>query len=487
MATKHDDPSRSSPEWPPHPDRLFSALVAAASEATETRPSELVPGAEAALTWLCGQGSPELSAAKAHVRTAPDVHMPTNPHPDEIPRGNLSTGDEQTQAKKRRAVLGLLPMHRKKAALPIPVVVPEEPVVYFIWPRVDPETSSREVETLRAVCRRVTCLGRSRSLVRATVVDEAPPPTHIPDPVGQVQLRVPGRLRLGYLVEKYKRDGGKPEPCPLQHYRRADDESQAPEQLRSVFEGFWVFQPERGDPRLPVVSILTVTKTLRRALIACIEEHQRRRGIEPRVPDVVHGHGRYPHCAYISLPFVHPTLRYADGSIKGVALLLPRGIEDEALVAIAGGLDLLQQNGLSIPGVGTWHVKEVEADDPPNATLDPATWTEAARVWATATPMVFGHFPKPSKGGEPQVILDSLRMIDVEPDRVVEIAVGHHSPLQGTLPSWDFKARQIGRERGEAPPWGRHVTVRFDRAVRGPIVLGRMRYFGLGLMRPLGG
>ena len=31
MATKHDDASRASPEWPPHPDRLYSALVAAAA------------------------------------------------------------------------------------------------------------------------------------------------------------------------------------------------------------------------------------------------------------------------------------------------------------------------------------------------------------------------------------------------------------------------------------------------------------------------
>ncbi len=32
MATQYDDPGRSTAEWPPHPDRLYSALVAAAAE-----------------------------------------------------------------------------------------------------------------------------------------------------------------------------------------------------------------------------------------------------------------------------------------------------------------------------------------------------------------------------------------------------------------------------------------------------------------------
>ena len=33
--------------------------------------------------------------------------------------------------------------------------------------------------------------------------------------------------------------------------------------------------------------------------------------------------------------------------------------------------------------------------------------------------------------------------------------------------------------------WIRHVTIRFEHHVAGPLVLGALRYFGLGLMRPL--
>ena len=101
--------------------------------------------------------------------------------------------------------------------------------------------------------------------------------------------------------------------------------------------------------------------------------------------------------------------------------------------------------------------------------------------------MVFGHFPKPNKGGEGKVILDSLRMIGIEPECVLEIAVGRHSPLYGALPSWHFKPRKSSSEITQRPMWIRHVALRFDRHVRGPIVLGSMRYFGLGLMRPIEG
>lgn len=229
-----------------------------------------------------------------------------------------------------------------------------------------------------------------------------------------------------------------------------------------------------------------MTQCLRAALIACIEEAQRARGVEPRVPDIVHGHGRHPHCAYAALPFVHPWQRYADGSIKGLAVLLPRDVRDDELLALAEGVTRLQERGLGIPRVGTWHLEEAAPDDPPNVTLDARTWVGPARVWATATPMVFGHFPKPRSGGEVKVVLESLARIGIQPERVEEIAVGRHSPLYGAAPSWCFKSHQ---HQGEVKPplWMRHVTLAFDLPVRGPIVLGSKRYLGLGLMRSLEG
>jgi CRISPR-associated protein Csb2 len=419
------------------------------------------------LQWLLGRGAPQLSVSEGHRRFAPDVHMPTNPHPDE---------------KGRKATLGLLPAHRKKAALPIPAVIPDEAVAYLLWPEAEPD---EHLETLRTICHGVTYLGRSRSLVQVIIVDGPPPPTHVPDPMGQVQLRVPGEERLGYLRAKYKHDGGQPAPCLPQRYRRTDQRPRAEKTVHTVFDRCWVFRPQPGDPPLPAISTLKVTQALRKSLISCIDEDQRSRGLEPNVPGIVHGHATHPHCVYAALPFVHPRQRFADGTIKGLAVLVPRGINDDALLTLAQGLMRVQQNRLDIPGVGSWHVEEVPADDPPNATLDPRTWIGVARVWTTATPMVFGHFPKQKKGGEAKVVLDSVEMIGIDPGSVVQIAVDRHSPLYGAPPSWCFKTRKEAGGINQAPSWVRHVTLYFDRPVRGPLVLGSLRYFGLGLMRPM--
>lgn len=467
MATRHDDPSHSRPEWPPHPDRLFSALVAAAGDMSA--PSrKLSNPAKWALQWLLERGAPQLWVADAHVRSAPDVHMPANPLPDEL-RG-------------RRGVLGMLPVYRKKAALPFPAVIPEEPVAWFIWPHAEVE---KHLEALQAICESVTYLGRSRSLVRVAIVEEPPRATHVPGSPGHFQLRVPGTDRLAYLIRKYESDGGKPAPCLPRPYHEIGWQSQTERVLRTVFDRCWVFKPQSGDPPLPVVSALRVTQAFRAALIAAIDQDQHARGIDPNVPEIVHGHGRHPHCAYVALPFVDPHQRHADGTIKGLAVLLPHGIATDALSTVAQGLVCLQENGLGIPEIGTWRIEEVPADDPPNTTLNLRTWTSAAILWATVTPMVFGHFPKPSKGGEAKVILDSLRMIGVDPERVVELAVGRHSPFHGAPPSWCFKARRTPSDTVKPQLWVRHVTLRFDQPVHGPIVLGSMRYFGLGLMRPL--
>lgn len=496
MATRHNDPDRRVPEWPPHPDRLFSALVAAAAEPCDGDVdvnTHIPEAARNALQWLLNQGAPLLAASPARRRAAPDVHMPSNPHPTEIPT-SLEPGPRTRDREKRRkeleaGVRNLLPVHRKKGGLPIPAVIPDEPAVHFVWPNAEPNEVVHEQSTasdlLTGIAERVTRLGRSRSLVQLCIVTQAPATTHLPDPLGQEQLRVPGPDRLGYLIDKFRRDGGKPEPCPVRRYRRVSARSHSSRTLHSAFERVFIFKPSKGDPLLSAESTVKVTRVFREALIASIEEDQRARGVEPRIPDIVHGHGEHPHCAYVALPSVHPWQRHADGTIKGLALIVPRTVQHDDLLDLACGLIRLQENGLGIPGIGTWRLQEVPADDPPIHTLDPMIWTQASRIWVTATPMVFGHFPKRNDGGEPKVILDSLQMIGIDPDNVTEIAVGRHSPLHGAPPSWSFKTRRDRESNGQPKRLIRHVTLRFKHPVEGPILLGCMRYFGLGLMRPL--
>ena len=71
VATCFND--RSAPEWPPHPARLFSALVATAHEH-----EELTNAARTALQWLEQQGSPEIEASEAEKRSVIAAYVPGN-------------------------------------------------------------------------------------------------------------------------------------------------------------------------------------------------------------------------------------------------------------------------------------------------------------------------------------------------------------------------------------------------------------------------
>jgi CRISPR-associated protein Csb2 len=53
--------------------------------------------------------------------------------------------------------------------------------------------------------------------------------------------------------------------------------------------------------------------------------------------------------------------------------------------------------------------------------------------------------------------------------------------MEGVPPVPAFR---LLRKNAERPRWGIHARLEFAAPVRGPVVLGAGRYFGLGLMRP---
>ncbi|MCY4669972.1 MAG: type I-U CRISPR-associated protein Csb2, partial [Rhodococcus sp.] len=71
MATSHNDRRRG--EWPPHPARLHSALVAAWAELE--RPD---PGERRALEWIEKQGAPAIAASEAVPRNTVSHFVPVN-------------------------------------------------------------------------------------------------------------------------------------------------------------------------------------------------------------------------------------------------------------------------------------------------------------------------------------------------------------------------------------------------------------------------
>src|SRR3954466_11914979 len=71
VATAYNDRRRA--EWPPHPARVFSALVATHFEDPERDPRE-----RDALLWLERQAAPEIHGTEARPRDVVDVFVPVN-------------------------------------------------------------------------------------------------------------------------------------------------------------------------------------------------------------------------------------------------------------------------------------------------------------------------------------------------------------------------------------------------------------------------
>jgi CRISPR-associated protein Csb2 len=438
-ATDYRDRERA--EWPPHPARLFSALVAASYEAG------LGESARAALLWLERQPPPLISAGEATPQSPVTAFVPVNdPEQDFLP--------SRTERQPRT----------------FPSVVPERPTVCFTWP--EAEADDTLIQLLSRIAETVSYLGSSHSPVRVRVCEQPPEPTWVPDEAGPEVLRVPGPGRLERL-EWSHRSGLRPPPGAFQAYRQTDAEPGDVPPAESHFGEMLVFRLA-GPPRMEIETALKLTDALRAAVLSLAGEGG------AAVPDLLSGHGAHPHMVYAALPFVSEKERHADGHVLGMAAVLPRRTDPDVRRLALRALARLDH--LNVPGVGRLPLERLPAAvSSPPVNLRPATWVGPSSRWTSATPVLLERFPKKGCPAE-EVVALGCRYVGLPPPTHVE--VNRFSPLFGAEPSGRFlKVRRAG----DIPRLSTHVTVTFDRPVRGPVLLGAGRYFGLGLMRPLYG
>lgn len=534
-ATAHNDRSRA--EWPPHPARFFSALVAALHDHEEVDQAE-----RAALIWLEQQSAPSLwvdPESRVGRRQVQDVYVPVNDvtlgGDAAIREAEAKVAEAKTPAAKRRAEVALAKVEREAVAVDaqpsgkmletatalmptpfvgyggkddkgrmkrqqgrtrqvrtFPVVVPETSTFALLWSTDAPSPHRTALEQL---CARVTRLGHSSSLVRCKVGNRDLSPTLVPDDEGDVVLRVVGSGQLERLERTYEYHQGVESrvlPARPQRYRSAAKVTAPSPTAESVFSTDWVLFERVGGSR-PVASRATdLARALRAALIEIYGNQD--------LPETLSGHAEngpteQSHVAFIPLPFVGN--EHADGAIMGCALVPPREFaknDRELLLRLVAKWEKERANprgNLTLSG-GTlppFNVRRVEVSA--KVALDPMRWCRASTRFITATPIALDRNPgnlRSNRDGTArkaaleaqQSISDScLRVVGTRPS-LVEVSLAPLLP--GAQHVRDFLPWP-GRP-GRTPRVRVHADIRFKTPVTGPLLLGAGRYFGLGLCLP---
>lgn len=459
-------PDGSSPEWPPHPERVFSALVQAWGDGGRSDEER------SALEWLEGQPDPTIEAsAYASARTAPTFYVPPND-----PRGHE---------------LAVLPTQRRRQARTFQASIPTDPVVRFRWNATPPDEVLLHLE---ALANRVASLGHSSSLVRCAIAQGTEPVLPIWKPVeqGGVALRAVYAGRLADL-EDWFGDGGSPRERPRSR-RVVQYSPKMPEgahKARTIFGGLedWFVFEEVGGFRPDLLGFAHVARRVRDALMTFAPEP---------VPETISGHAddgsptRRPHLAFV--PLANVGSQYATGDLLGFAIVLPRGLDPNerrtVLQAIARFAEVDADGEgrarVHLTREHTWELARTVI--PSRATLRPDRWCRPSRTWVTATPIVLDRFPAEGSPLEEAAIVESAcRNIGLPAP--VEIELHKHSALRGAVPAylpargranWTFPTNASFRNRPR-----RHVVLRFSEPVEGPVILGAGRFYGFGLCLPM--
>jgi CRISPR-associated protein Csb2 len=500
VATNRSD--RTAAEWPPHPNRFFSALAAALFEC------DFGPDERQALEWLEKQTPPIICIPDASQRTPVTSFVPVNDKNDAyIKRQRITIFAKVNEG---------IDLRRNRQERHFPTMIPETPRVAFCWPEADADDLERHRAALERLASNVTYLGHSSSLVCIALCNTSIPPTLRPAQDGEpadAMLRVPGPGRLASLegafdlFQEVHRRIEPPEGI-FQAYVRTDRQIPLME-AHSVFDDRLIVFRRKTGRRLPLHAVLRLSNTIRRALIELADDP---------VPDVLSGHTadgsptQRPHVAIV--PLANVGHRYSDGTIMGFALILPRLLavpqrheERRAVLRAIGRLMSDERKPpeerakLWLGRAGVWQIERVTAESLAR-TLQPERYTQPSHRWATITPVVFGRFPKRLDSDEARdMVREHCQMIGLpEPSQVEVLTVspilgvppGSHFPTLSTAGKPVGTAFEKGRYRvPQSPPnqsqprLRAHVVISFDQPVWGPVLLGAGRYLGMGFCLPM--
>lgn len=531
---------RDAAEWPPHPARLYSALVATWADADSPDDEE-----RAALEWLERLPPPRIHASPADERRVRTHFVPTNDasvlglslqegryrrlqeHLAGVDDALVGAGGDLTATKVTRALarvdkqrdvdaqvsqvgrtsedsaVTLLPENRGRQPRTFPSMTPHHDTVQYCWP--DADADSDRFAALDRLLGRVVRLGHSSSFVSCRLA-EAPAgeARYVPDALGELDLRHAGPGQLRALEAAYvQHRASKPRTLPHRAARYAERTGRSkvvkPSPHSSWLGGELIVLRRTGGRRLPIVAAVGAARALRGALMA----HAQEPICEELTGHVVAGSGERtspssrPHAAFLALPFTGS--KHARGQLLGVAVLLPRDIQQRPREEILRAMGRWEQScdrgalPLHLGRAGKMEItRQIGRPDAWNLQRD--TWAGPSTGWATATPIALDRHPGNLWGGRPEQVQDAF---DRAQESIVMACrnVGLPDPMQvdvslqpvvvGSRPATAFPVFTQGRGSRAVRRALVHARLHFPAEVVGPLVLGAGRYLGLGLLRPL--
>ncbi len=529
VATYHNDRRRS--EWPPHPARLFSALVATWIDADKPDEAE-----RKVLEWLETQGPPAIAASDAVARRVVAHFVPVNDASivsrnwqarkasavselaTELHRelaylnGGVTKEVTRTQQKLARerdvsrqvrhvgntnpsSAIQILPDHRVKQERFFPSVTPDHPRVSYLWDTRPPGALNDVIDGL--LCR-VTRLGHPSSLVSCRVAPNPPAASHVPDKAGD-SLRGVMRGQLAELERRYARHQGiKPRSLPYTdiRYRQVTEISPEEQPHEPDTTGDWiVFEFAHDSRALPAMRTVELATAMRAAVLDCAEGPVRGE-LGGYGPD-----GRQtaaPHVAFLPLPYVG--FRHADGRLLGIAVSVPKALDDASRRALFRAIGTWER-AASSGWVGWVELNLGNRDVIRLSRLrGPATlvslrsrvWRRPSRRWVSALPVALPRHPGRLGRGTQAARTRAW----AQADAALRMACAHVGLPEPSGTEVGFSPFVAGaRMTTSFPPFSRngkttrrqlvHASVTFDYPVAGPLVLGAGRFVGLGLMRPV--
>lgn len=472
------DPSDPAPDWPPQPDRIFSALVASWGLDGED------PAERAALEWLEAQEPPSLHLTEpAHERQTVKVYVPPN------------------DAKG----LTVLPHLRRRQERRLPAVSLDPGArvhLSVIW-QADPPEAHRAA--LDALARRTSHVGHSASLVRAAFrqADDASGELTVAE-----RAPYPGRLKeLEALHARHMAGDGNARPRPAVHLPRVPAEPPSPRPFADDPTDWVLFEHAGGErPDLRAQAALAEATRL-----AVMEAWTRANGTG--APAWISGHeadrtpARDPHLAIV--PMANLGWTHSDGRLMGLALVPP---EAEAAVwrqpgpetftrrqafqralARLGEADAEGRTVLTLAPQGgkawSWRLTPAASG---LKSLDPERYLRPARIWASATPVLLDRHLKssgpPERSDEAEALVRAACQRAGLPDPEV-VALSKHAAIRGAPsarpaggnPRWTGWARR----RSFGARAFVHARLVFEAPVPGPVLIGAGRFHGLGLFLPM--